>query len=147
MNFTTNALPRRSSLARAIAMVAVLAAGFASEGRAQVVVPGGDFDIGDDLGNLRSNTMFLRGREGFGTNTQTFVLVNASAPEADLDRDGYAPGIDFTNLIVAQVTPFVNVADPSRVIAPSNFVVTDFLNPLRNGFQNAVNVSVNIPNG
>ena len=147
MNFTTTPLPRRSSLARAIAMVAVLVAGFASEGRAQVVVPGGDFDIADHLGNLRSNTMFLRGREGFGTNTQAFVLTNASGPEADDDRDGYGPGIDFRNLIVSQVSPFVNVADPSRVIAPSNFVVTDFLNPLRNGFQNAVNVSVNIPNG
>ena len=147
MNLTTNALPSRSSLARAFAMVAVLVAGFASDGRAQVVVQGGDFDIADDLGSLRSNTMFLRGREGFGTNAQTFVLTNASGPEADDDRDGYGPGIHFTNLVISQVSPFVNVSDPSRVIAPANFVLIDFLNPLRNGFQNAVNVSVNIPEG
>jgi hypothetical protein len=146
MKLTTNALHRRLSPARAIAMVAVLLAGMAGDARAQVV-QGGDFDICDYCGNLRSNTMFLRGREGFGTNNQAFVLVNAATADADVDRDGFASGIDFRNLIIAQVSPFVNVADPSRVIAPSNFVLIDFLNPLINGFQNAVNVSVNIPAG
>jgi hypothetical protein len=147
MNLITMALRRYGSVARAIALVAALIAGLPGDGRAQVVVPGGDFDICDFCGNLRSNTMFLRGREGFGTNNQAFVLTNAAGPEADDDRDGYGPGIDFRNLIISQVTPFVNVSDPSRVIAPNNFVLIDFLNPLRNGFQNAVNVSVNIPEG
>lgn len=146
MNLTTNALRRLSSPARAIAMVAVLLAGLAGDARAQTVA-GGDFDICDFCGNLRSNTMFLRGREGFGTNNQAFVLVNAATADADVDRDGFAPNIDFTNLIIAQVSPFVNVSDPSRVIGSGNFVLIDFLNPLRNGFQNAVNVSVNIPAG
>jgi hypothetical protein len=146
MKSITIALRRLVSPTRAIAVAAILLAGFGGEARAQVVA-GGDFDICDYCGNLRSNTMFLRGREGFGTNSQSFVLVNAQTADGDVDRDGFAPGIDFTNLIVSQVTPFVNVSDPSRVIAPSNFVVTDFLNPLRNGFQNAVNVSVNVPDG
>ncbi len=131
---------------RAIAMVALLLAGGAGEVRAQVV-QGGDFDICDYCGNLRSNTMFLRGREGFGTNAQSFVLINAANGDQDVDRDGFAAGIDFRNLVIGQVSPFVNVAEPSRVIAPGNFVLIDFLNPLRNGFQNAVNVSVNVPNG
>jgi hypothetical protein len=146
MKLTTKARRRVSAPTRTVAMVAALLAGLAGEVRAQVV-QGGDFDIGDYLGNLSANTMHLRGREGFGTNTQAFVLVNAATSDQDVDRDGYAPGIDFRNLVVSQVTPFVNVADPSRVIAPTNFVLTDFLNPLRNGFQNAVNVSVNVPNG
>lgn len=141
----TNAL-RRLSASAAVAMVVVLLAGLPGESRAQVVA-GGDFDICDFCGNLTANTMFLRGRAGFGTNTQAFVLTNGETAAADDDRDGYAPGVDFTNLVVANVTPFVNVADPSRVIAPGNFVLADFLNPLNNGFQNAVNVSVNIPAG
>jgi hypothetical protein len=146
MKSITNAVRRPVLVARATAMIAVMLAAFAGDARSQTV-QGGDFDIADNLGNLRSNTMFLRGREGFGTNNQSFVLVNAATADADVDRDGFAPGIDFTNLIISQVSPFVNVADPSRVIAPGNFVLIDFLNPLRNGFQNAVNVSVNIPNG
>jgi hypothetical protein len=146
MKSITNAVRRPVLVARATAMIAVMLAAFAGDARSQVV-QGGDFDIADNLGNLRSNTMFLRGREGFGTNNQSFVLVNASSADGDVDRDGYAAGIDFTNLIISQVSPFVNVADPSRVIAPGNFVLIDFLNPLRNGFQNAVNVSVNIPDG
>ena len=149
MNLTTNPLRRLAGLAHALAVAVLVLAGNA---QAQTpsptgVVPGGDFDICDYCGNLRSNTMFLRGREGFGTNFQAFVLFNSESREQDVDGDGYGPGIDFTNLVVAQVSPFVNVADPSRVIAPGNFVLVDFLNPLRNGYQNAVNVSVNIPNG
>jgi hypothetical protein len=116
-------------------------------GRAQVIT-GGDFDICDFCGSLRSNTMFLRGRAGFGTNFGEFVLWNGPTAEYDVDGDGFDPaGIDFTDLIVAQISPFVNVRDPSNVIAPGNFVLADFLNPLRSGAQNAVDISVNIPNG
>lgn len=146
MNMTTNAVRRWSGFISAATIAMVLLAGFAADSRAQVVA-GGDFDICDNCGNLTANTMFLRGRAGFGTNTQAFVLTNAATAAADDDRDGYGPGINFTNLVVGSVSPFVNVADPSRVIAPGNFVLTDFLNPLNNGFQNVVNVSVNIPGG
>jgi hypothetical protein len=150
MNQTTNALRRLFRPSLALALVAVLVAGVAGVARSQVV-PGGDFDIEDDGGNLRSNTMFLRGRAGFGTNMQAFVLVNAATTEHDVDHDGFGTGADadtaFKSLVIAQVSPFVNVADPSRVIGPDNFVLIDFLNPLRRGFQNAVNVSVNVPAG
>jgi len=114
--------------------------------QAQQVV-GGDFDICDYCGSLSANTMHLRGRAGFGTNLGTFVLINAANDAQDVDRDGWTSGVDFTNLYLNQVTDFGNVAIPSRVIASRNFVLSEFLNPLRNGFQNVVSVSVNIPVG
>jgi len=110
-------------------------------------VTGGDFDICDYCGSLSANTMHLRGRPGFGTNLGTFVLINAANDAQDVDRDGWTAGIDFTNLYVQQVTDFSNVAVPSRTIASTNFVLAEFLNPLNNGFQNVVSVSVNIPPG
>src|SRR5215213_7187986 len=100
MKLTTKARRLVSAPTRTVAMIGVLLAGLAGEVRAQVV-QGGDFDIGDYLGNLSANTMHLRGREGFGTNTQAFVLVNAATSDQDVDRDGYAPGIDFRNLVVS----------------------------------------------
>jgi hypothetical protein len=91
--------------------------------------------------------MHLRGRPGFGTNLGQFVLINAANDAQDVDRDGWTAGVNFTNLFVQQVTDFINVAQPSRTIASTNFVLAEFLNPLNNGFQNVVSVSVNIPTG
>jgi hypothetical protein len=114
--------------------------------RAQTVT-GGDFDICDYCGNLSGNVVRLRGRAGFGTEALTFVLFNAATSDQDVDGDGFASGVDFTDLFISSVTDFQNVADPSRIIEASNFVLGDALNPLRNGFQNAVRVSVRIPTG
>ena len=91
--------------------------------------------------------MHLRGRAGFGTNLGTFVLINAANDAQDVDRDGWTSGVNFTNLYVQGVNDFVNVAEPSRVIASRNFILAEFLNPLNNGFQNVVSISVNIPIG
>ena len=110
-------------------------------------VAGGDFDICDYCGSLSANTMHLRGRPGFGTNLGQFVLINAANDAQDVDRDGWTAGVNFTNLFVQQVTDFINVAQPSRTIASTNFVLAEFLNPLNNGAQNIVSVSVNIPTG
>ena len=110
-------------------------------------VAGGDFDICDYCGSLSANTMHLRGRPGFGTNLGQFVLINAANDAQDVDRDGWTSGVNFTNLFVQQVTDFINVAQPSRTIASTNFVLAEFLNPLNNGAQNIVSVSVNIPTG
>jgi hypothetical protein len=110
-------------------------------------VAGGDFDICDYCGTLSANTMHLRGRPGFGTNLGNFVLINAANDAQDVDRDGWTAGVNFTNLFISEVTDFQNVALPSRTIASSNFVLAEFLNPLNNGFQNNVSVSVNIPIG
>jgi hypothetical protein len=110
-------------------------------------VAGGDFDICDYCGNLSGNVVRLRGRAGFGTEALTFVLFNAATSDQDVDSDGFASGVDFTDLFISSVTDFQNVADPSRIIEASNFVLGDALNPLRNGFQNAVRVSVRIPGG
>ena len=119
-----------------------------SVARAQVqVVAGGDFDIDDNSGTVLGNRARLVGRAGFGTNRGTFVLVNAADASQDVDRDGYTAGIDFTNLVVSDTSDFVNVADPSQSILRRNLVISDFLNPLRNGFSNIVNFYVNIPEG
>jgi hypothetical protein len=115
-------------------------------GSAQQVV-GGDFDICDYCGSLSANTMHLRGRPGFGTNLGQFVLINAANDAQDVDRDGWTSGVNFTNLYVQQVTDFTNAAKPSNTISATNFVLAEFLNPLNNGFQNVVSVSVNIPPG
>ena len=111
------------------------------------VVTGGDFDIDDNAGTVIGNRIRLVGRAGFGTNRGTFVLVNAAQESQDVDRDGYTPGIDFTSLAVTDTGDFVNVADPSRTILRRNLVISDFLNPLRNGFNNIVAMYVNIPEG
>jgi hypothetical protein len=132
-------------VAWSLAILVALVLGSAAA-RAQQVT-GGDFDICDYCGDLVANTMHLRGRPGFGTNSGSFVLVNAADETQDVDKDGFTPGVNFTHLYVQQVTDFINVADPARVIAASNFVLGDFLNPLNNGFQNSVRVSVVIPNG
>ena len=139
---------RASRALRFATLVGVLTVAtlFPPRARAQQVV-GGDFDICDDLGSLEGNVMHLRGRPGFGTTSGGFVLVNAANDAQDCDHDGFTPGVDFTNLYVQQVSDFVNVAEPSRVISSRNFILGDFLNPLRNGFQNVVGVTVNIPVG
>lgn len=111
------------------------------------VVSGGDFDICDYCGTLEGSTARLRGRVGFGTDRGIFVLVNAATADADVDQDGYTAGVNFRDLIVSDTTNFVNIEDPERVIVRQNLVIADFLNPLDNGFQNAVNFFVNIPDG
>ena len=111
------------------------------------VVAGGDFDICDYCGTLEGNTARIQGRAGFGTNDAIFVLVNSQNESQDLDRDGYTPGFNFTNLFVADTTNFLNVDNPERAIGKENFVLVDFLNPLNNGFQNQVRFLVNIPPG
>jgi hypothetical protein len=114
--------------------------------RAQTVT-GGDFDICDYCGSLRGNRALIRGRAGFGTERAVFVLVNAASVEQDVDNDGFTPGVNFTNLIVSDTTNFVSLEDPSRVIIQTNLVIADFLNPLNNGFQQAVSFFVNVPAG
>ena len=114
--------------------------------RAQLVA-GGDFDICDFCGSLRGNRALIRGRAGFGTERAVFVLVNAASVDQDVDNDGFTPGVNFTNLYVSDTTNFVSLADPSRVIVQTNLVIADFLNPLNNGFQQAVSFFVNIPPG
>ena len=111
------------------------------------VVPGGDFDICDYCGTLRSNTAFIRGRVGFGTDRGRFVLMNAVNQSQDVDNDGYTPGVNFSNLAVTDTSDFVNAADPDIVISRTNFVLAEFPNPLINGFSNGVEFYVNIPNG
>jgi hypothetical protein len=130
----------------ALLLALVTAVALPKASRAQQVV-GGDFDICDYCGSLSANTMHLRGRPGFGTNLGQFVLINGANDAQDVDRDGWTAGVNFTNLYVQQVTDFINASRPSNTIAASNFVLAEFLNPLNNGFQNAVSVSVNIPPG
>lgn len=146
---TSRTLPRAALLAlRPLVLLAVAVTGMlaAIPARAQVVA-GGDFDIADNRGTLRGNTAFIRGRAGFGTDRATFHLINASSDDQDVDDDGYTVGVDFTNLAVTDTSNFVNVANPDLVIARTNFVLADFLNPLKNGFHNQVEFYVNIPNG
>lgn len=134
---------------RAPVVLAMVAAVFAAPGgvaRAQSVI-GGDFDICDFCGTLSGNTARLTGRVGFGTTRGEFVLINAASSEQDVDRDGFTAGVDFTNLFVSDTLDFQNVSDPSRAILRRNLVVADFLNPLRNGFQNVVAFYVNVPPG
>ena len=148
MTFQRSAHHPRASFARLLPLLVGLALAPAAPTLAsgQQVV-GGDFDICDYCGSLSANTMHLRGRPGFGTNLGQFVLINGANDAQDVDRDGWTPGVNFTNLFVQQVTDFSNVARPSRTIASTNFVLAEFLNPLNNGFQNVVSVSVNIPVG
>jgi hypothetical protein len=129
-----------------VAALLTLAALVPEQMRAQTVT-GGDFDICDFCGSLRSNKAFIRGRPGFGTDRAVFVLVNAAVVEQDVDNDGFTPGVNFNNLIVSDTTNFTNTADPSRIITKNNIVFADFLNPLNNGFQNGVTFFVNVPNG
>jgi len=133
---------RLLALVLALAMTAVVPKASSAQ-----QVPGGDFDICDYCGSLVANTMHLVGRPGFGTNLGQFVLINAANDAQDVDHDGWTPGVNFTHLYIQQVTDFVNPALPSNTIAGSNFVLGEFLNPLNNGFQNVVSVSVNIPIG
>lgn len=114
--------------------------------RAQTVT-NGDFDVCDYCGNLTGNILRLRGHAGFGTEALAFVLYNAASSDQDVDGDGFTAGVHFTNLFISNVTDFVNVADASRIIERSNFVLGDALNPLQNGFQNSVRISVRIPGG
>lgn len=138
----------RVTVARLLTLLLTLAIIPAAPGRISAQqVTGGDFDICDYCGSLSANTMHLRGRPGFGTNLGQFVLINAANDAQDVDRDGWTAGVDFTNLFIQQVTDFINVSQPSRTIASTNFVLGEFLNPLKNGFQNVVSVSVNIPVG
>lgn len=124
------------------------------DAQAQVVV-GGDFDINDAGGTLRGNTAFIRGRSGFGTDRNVFVLINGANDAQDVDKDGFTPAsacgtatcADFTNLFVSDTSDFINVSNPNVVISRQNFVLADFLNPLRNGFANQVGFYVNIPPG
>ena len=138
----------RVNVARLLTLLLTLAIIPAAPGRITAQqVAGGDFDICDYCGSLSANTMHLRGRPGFGTNLGQFVLINAANDAQDVDRDGWTAGVNFTNLFIQQVTDFINVSQPSRTIASTNFVLGEFLNPLNNGFQNEVSVSVNIPVG
>lgn len=140
--------PYQRRAARLLALSVAVAATVATPSpSAAQQVTGGDFDICDYCGSLTANTMTLRGRPGFGTNLGQFVLINGANDAQDVDRDGFSPGVNFTNLYVQQVTDFVNAQQPSNTIAASNFVLAEFLNPLNNGFQNVVSVSVNIPIG
>ena len=136
----------RARLVLLSALVAAPALAAPAVARAQVVA-GGDFDIDDNAGTVSGNRVRLTGRSGFGTNRGTFVLVNAATEAQDVDRDGYTPGVNFTNLVVSDTADFVNVSDPSRSILRRNLVISDFLNPLNNGYSNIVNFYVNIPAG
>ena len=127
----------------------LLAAGLVALPRVAVsqVVSGGDFDICDYCGTLVGNTAHLTGRAGFGTDLGKFVLINAATSDQDVDHDGYTPGFDFSNLAVTDTSDLVNISNPARTILRGNLVVSDFLNPLRNGYNNIVGFYYNIPNG
>lgn len=125
-------------------MVALAAPNFSAGAQ---VVTGGDFDICDYCGTVSANTIRLIGRAGFGTERGVFTLINANTDGADVDRDGYTSGVDFTNLYLSAIDDFKNVADPDIVIQARNLVLQDFLNPLRNGAQNNVVLTVTIPEG
>ena len=137
---------RRARFLACLAVVAPLLTAAPRQAAAQAVA-GGDFDINDNAGTVIGNRIRLVGRAGFGTNRGTFVLVNAADASQDVDRDGFTPGVDFTSLAVTDTGDFINVADPSRSILRRNLVISDFLNPLRNGFSNIVAMYVNIPEG
>ncbi|MDQ6831496.1 MAG: hypothetical protein M3081_21760 [Gemmatimonadota bacterium] len=110
------------------------------------VVAGGNFEICDFCGTLRGNTAFLTGRAGFGTERGTFTLVNPANAAADVDNRGYTPGgPDFLNLFVSDTTDFVNLSDPSLFLRRTNFVLADFLNPMRNGTSRNISFFVNVP--
>ncbi|HJU66857.1 MAG TPA: hypothetical protein VJ650_01330 [Gemmatimonadaceae bacterium] len=143
-SLTWLARPTRRAALVCLALFGAVAA--APTVRAQTVV-GGDFDICDFCGTLSGNTARLTGRVGFGTTRGEFVLINAATSDQDVDRDGFTAGVDFNNLFVSDTLDFQNVSDPSRAILRRNLVVADFLNPLRNGFQNIVAFYVNIPEG
>jgi hypothetical protein len=149
MKSSTNDHHARVTAARLIAtlLLGLLLLPTALQRASAQQVAGGDFDICDYCGSLVANTMHLVGRPGFGTNLGQFVLINAANDAQDVDHDGFTPGVDFTNLYVQNVTDFINVAHPTRTIASTNFVLAEFLNPLNNGFQNVVSVSVNVPVG
>jgi hypothetical protein len=138
-------LARLASAFASVALAIGLSGG-ATSASAQVVT-GGDFDISDNTGTLRGNTARIQGRAGFGTNEGIFVLVNASSVEQDVDNDGFTAGIDFTALFIADTNSFLNIENPQFAITKDNFVLVDFLNPLRNGFANQVRFLVNVPNG
>jgi len=146
MKFQRTTQHARAARLLALVLALALTAALPRRSAAQQVA-GGDFDICDYCGSLVANTMHLVGRPGFGTNLGQFVLINAANDAQDVDHDGWTAGVNFTNLYVQQVTDFVNPATPSNTIAGSNFILGEFLNPLNNGFQNAVSVSVNIPIG
>ncbi|MGH7664848.1 MAG: hypothetical protein ACRENI_11205 [Gemmatimonadaceae bacterium] len=111
------------------------------------VVTGGDFDVCDYCGTLTGTTAKIRGRSGFGTERAIFVLINAANDAQDVDRDGYTPGFNFTNLAVVDTSNFLKTDNPDIAITADNLVIADFLNPLNNGFQNQVAFYVNIPAG
>lgn len=131
---------------RAAWLLAVLVALAPATARAQQVA-GGDFDICDYCGNVVANTLHLTGRPGHGTDIGEFTLVNAANDAQDVDHDGWTPGVDFNNLYLQLVTDFRDISNPDRVIQAKNLVLQDFLNPLRNGFQNNVGLLVDIPDG
>jgi len=148
MKFSIKNVHARVTAARSIGLLLalLLVPAISRVGAAQQVA-GGDFDICDYCGSLVANTMHLVGRPGFGTNLGQFVLINAADESQDVDHDGFTPGVNFTHLYVQQVSDFINQAHPTRTIASTNFVLAEFLNPLNNGFQNVVSVSVNVPIG
>lgn len=136
----------RFATAVATTILAVALSGGITRASAQVVT-GGDFDICDYCGTLRGNTARIQGRAGFGTNEGIFILVNAESVDKDVDFDGFTAGIDFTALFVADTNAFLNIENPEFAITKENFVLVDFLNPLRNAFQNQVRFLVNVPPG
>jgi hypothetical protein len=147
MNVRTLEFVRRPRAWLVVASTGLLALPFTVPSAGAQTVTGGDFDICDYCGNVSGNIVRLRGRAGFGTEARSFVLYNAASSDQDVDGDGFTAGVHFTNLFISNVTDFENVADPSRIIERSNFVLGDALNPLQNGFQNSVRVSVRIPAG
>lgn len=149
MNRTRSAPRGGARGVRALLTVAALALTAVAPGRAvaQGTVSGGDFDICDNCGTLRSNTAYLTGRSGFGSTVGIFVLVNAATSDQDVDHDGYTPGVNFTDLVISDTANFVNIANPALAIPKRNFVLQGFINPLNNGYQRNVPFLVNIPQG
>jgi hypothetical protein len=143
---TTRRMRPRKLQLWALGAALLFAMGVPLSASAQTVT-NGDFDICDYCGNLTGNVLRLQGRANFGTNSGTFVLINANNDAQDVDRDGWTSGVHFLDLFISNVEDFQNVADPARIIESANFILGDALNPLMNGFQNVVSVSVNIPDG
>ena len=135
--------------ARGLALAAGLAViGLPAAARAQEVV-GCDFDIADDLGRFMwGSVLHLQGETGRSSNEGEFYIINATAAENDVDRDGFS--LNCTNRLIVPVqlrTPLVNVDNPALAIPAENVIITDLPRRLGAGQMARVLVYVELPTG
>ena len=134
---------------RGLALAAgLLVAGSPAAARAQEVV-GCDFDIADELGRfMYGSTLHLQGESGRSSNEGEFYIINATAPENDVDKDGYS--LNCTNRLFVPIqlrTPLVNVDNPALAIPAENVIISDLPRRLGPGNMARVLVYVELPNG